>query len=177
MDLTFWDLVSRSGNVSSLWHRAPLLRVNYISFPFAFFGLTRKGFPALLIIRIINRFLSLCCYEQFFCMDIARDNVITKYVVNSSQKNPFQIQPLNPRVSKLHLLYAMISCLPKIYFNIIFIFPSPFNSNSDQNVSTGLHCRPSLSVHLFLHFVSVLIQISWPSTAIRLLLTGLEPRF
>jgi len=154
-----------------------MLRVNYTSFPFAFFGLTCKDFPVLLIIRITSRFLSLCCYEQFFCMVIARDNFISKYVVNSSQKNHFQSQAYNPRVSKLHLFYAMISCLPKTYFNITFLFPSPFYSNSEHSVSTGLHCRPFLSVHLFLHFVSVLIQISWPSTATGLLLTDLGPRF
>lgn len=93
-------------------------------------------------------------------MDIAREKFISKYVVNSSKKNPFQSQPLNPRVSKLHLLYATISCLPKIYFNITFLFTIQFYSNSEHSVSTGLHCQTFLSVHLFLLFVSVLIQIS-----------------
>ena len=122
--LTFSDLFSRIANVSSLCHRAPMLRVSYVSFLFAFVELTCKGFSELLIIRIISRFLSLCCYEQFFCMDIVRDNFISKYVVSSSKKkNPFQDQPLNPRVSELHLLYAMISCLPNIHFNLMFFRP------------------------------------------------------
>jgi len=54
-------------------------------------------------------------------MDTVGDNFISKYVVNSSQKDPFHIQPVNPRVSELHLLYTMISCLPKIYFNITLL--------------------------------------------------------
>jgi hypothetical protein len=46
---------------------------------------------------------------------------------------------------------------------------------SEHSVSTRRRCRTSLSVHLFLHFVSVLLQISWPSTATGLLLIDLGP--
>jgi hypothetical protein len=152
--LTFSDLVSRSANVSSLCHRAPMLRISYVSFFFAFVGLTRKDFPALLIIIITSRFLSLCCYEQFFCVDIVRDKFICKYVVNSSKKNSFQSQPLSPRLSELQLLYAMICYLPKIYFIITFLFQVHFtpigNIASPQDFAVGLLCP---SVCFFISFL------------------------